>query len=98
MVNSGLEVSQAGYAMSVTTGDLNDFHRFAEAMLSERQAESLHELVDIWEVERVSPENRAADVAAVRSALRDMENGDVGRPAQIVINELRKEIADQLIG
>jgi hypothetical protein len=37
----------------------------------------------------------AQNVAAVQAAIRDMENGDAGRPATAVIEELREELAGQ---
>jgi hypothetical protein len=78
--------------MSVSKDDLNAFHQFAEAALSRGSAESLHELVDIWETENLSPELHAQNVAAVSAAVKDMQNGDTGRPADTVINELRAEL------
>lgn len=79
--------------MAVTKDDLNAFHQFAEARLSSRGAESLYELVEIWETEHVSQDVHARNVAAVRAAIRDMENGDRGRPAERVVDELRSELA-----
>ena len=79
--------------MPITRDDLNAFHEFAEAKLANRGAESLHELVDIWEIEHPTFDRHANDVAAVRAAIHDMENGDVGLPAKIVVEELRTEIA-----
>ncbi len=78
--------------MSVSKDDLNAFHQFAEAALSRRSAESLHELVDIWETENLSPELHAQNVAAINAAIKDMQNGDTGRPANAVITELRAEL------
>jgi hypothetical protein len=77
--------------MSITNDDLNAFHQFAEAILASHGAESLQELVDIWEMEHPIPARQAQDVAAVRVAIRDMENGDRGRPAETVVEELRSE-------
>jgi hypothetical protein len=79
--------------MSITSNDLNAFHQFAEATLASRGADSLQELVDLWEVEHPAPELHAANVAAVRAAIRDMENGDLGRPAHLVLDEMRAELA-----
>jgi hypothetical protein len=81
--------------MSITNDDLKAFHQFAEARIANRSAESLHELVEIWETERSTPELQAENVAAIRAALRDMEDGDTGRPAREVIQELRTELADR---
>ncbi len=79
--------------MGITKDDLAAFHQFAESTLASRGAESLHELVEIWELEHPTPELHAQDVAAVQAALRDMENGDIGRPAERVLDELRAELA-----
>jgi hypothetical protein len=81
--------------MAITNDDLNAFHQFAETRIANRSAESLHELVEIWETEQSTPEIQAENLAAVRAALRDMENGDTGRPAIEVIQELRTELADR---
>lgn len=81
--------------MAVTNDDLNAFHDFAAARLASGGAENLHELVDIWEIENTSPELRAQNMAAIQAAIRDMENGDSGRPAKIVIEELRNELANR---
>lgn len=79
--------------MAITKDDLAAFHQFAEATLAKRGAESLQELVDIWQIEHPTAELHAQNVAAVRSAIRDMENGDTGRAAERVIEELRIELA-----
>jgi len=81
--------------MAITKQDLDAFHQFAEAKIADRSTESLHELVEIWETEQSAPELHAVNIAAVRAAMRDMENGDKGRPAADVIQELRAEIADR---
>jgi hypothetical protein len=81
--------------MSVSKDDLNAFHQFAEAAIVNCGVESLHELVDIWETESLPPELRAQNVAAIRAAISDMQNGDAGRPATSVIHELRDELSAQ---
>jgi hypothetical protein len=79
--------------VAITAGDLIAFHQFAQARLASRGAESLYELVDIWEIEHPTPELHAQNVAAVQAAIRDMKNGDSGRPAGTVLEELRAELA-----
>ena len=81
--------------MAIAKQDLDAFHQFAEATIADRSTESLHELVEIWETEQTSPELHAENVAAVRAAIRHMENGDEGRPAADAIQELRTELADR---
>jgi hypothetical protein len=82
-------------AVSISTDDLQAFHRFAEAAILGRRAESLHELVDLWEMEHPLPAQHDENVAAVRAALMDMDRGDQGRPAALIIEELRTELASR---
>jgi hypothetical protein len=79
--------------MAITKDDLDAFHQFAAARLTSGGADSLQELVDIWESEHPTPELRAENVAAVQAAIRDMQNGDTGRPAELVLQELRAELS-----
>lgn len=79
--------------MSLTSDDLNAFHRFAATTLASRGVETLQELVDLWELGHPAPQLHAENVAAIRAAIRDMENGDTGRPAHLVVDELRGELA-----
>ena len=79
--------------MAITSDDLNAFHHFAAARLARDKVDSLHELVEIWELDHPAPALQAQNVAAVRAAIRDMENGDTGRPAGIVLDEMRAELA-----
>ena len=79
--------------MAVSGDDLSAFHDFAAAKIASRGAESLQELVELWEIEHPTPERQAHDIAAIQAAIRDMENGDTGRPARKVVGELRAELA-----
>ena len=81
--------------MAITKHDLDAFHEFAASSLAKLSPESLHELVDIWETEHECPDVVKQNQAAVSAALRDMRNGDCGRPATIVIDELRAEISNR---
>jgi hypothetical protein len=81
--------------MSITNDDLNAFHDFAQATLASRGAESIQELVDIWEAQHPTSQRHSTDVAAVRAAIRDMQSGDTGRPAEKLIEELRQEFASR---
>jgi len=82
--------------MALTNHDLNAFHQFAEAALANRGVETLHELVELWELEHPAPALHAENIAAVRAAIRDMENGDSGRPARMVVDELRSDLAGRM--
>jgi hypothetical protein len=79
--------------MSITCDDLHAFHHFAANQLAGGGADSLQKLVDLWEIEHPAPQVHAHNVAAVRAAIRDMEDGDLGRPATSVLDELRAELA-----
>lgn len=79
--------------MAVTKNDLDAFHQFAEAKLATDGAESLQELFDVWEAEHPAPDTHARNVAAVRAAIQDMDAGDLGRPADRVLDEVRAELA-----
>ena len=78
--------------MAVTEEDLQAFNRFAKEKLNNGGADNLHELVDSWEVEHLTREEHAENVAAVQAALRDMDSGDTGRPAGEISKELRSEL------
>jgi len=79
--------------MAITNDDLNAFHHFAQVALATRGADSLQELVALWELDHPAPQMHAENLVAVRAAIRDMENGDKGRPARLVVDELRAELA-----
>ena len=70
--------------MAITSADLSAFHNFAAARIANSGVETLHELVELRELEHPAPALHVQNVAAVRAAIRDMENGDTGRPAGIV--------------
>ena len=64
---------------------LDSFYRFATEQLSHGGSEkTIDELYDRWRFENVSPEELLENVAAVRSAIDDMNNGDKGRDASEV--------------
>ena len=81
--------------MSITSDDLHAFQVFAEAQIAGGGAASLQELVDLWEMKHPALELHKQNVSAVRAAIRDMENGDKGRPAGRLLDELRAELASR---
>ncbi len=75
-----------------TKDQVDSFHQFASQQVENNGAElSMEQLFDLWQVQNSSNEELVESVAAVTAALRDMENGDTGRPVEDVIAELRKE-------
>jgi hypothetical protein len=79
--------------MAITSDDLNAFHRFAIAHVATSFADTLQELVVLWEGTHQVAQTRAQNIAAVQAAIRDMDNGDQGRPAAELLQELRAELA-----
>lgn len=72
---------------------LDSFHRFASEQIEEGPTPlSLEELVEQWHIDQRSPGVHAADIAAIREALDDMNAGDTGEPAEEVVRALRKAI------
>lgn len=75
---------------SVFPTDAEAFHRFlTEQLNGSGQDRSPEELLAVWRAKHPSTEELTESIAAVRGALDDMEAGDVGRPARIVLDELR---------
>jgi len=74
--------------MSVTSGQLEAFHRFAQQKLQNGGAESIEELFDLWRIEQPSPEEQAEIHAVIRQGLADIEAGR-GRPAEDVMRDVQ---------
>jgi hypothetical protein len=74
------------------TNDLAAFRHFIDEQLAQG-ATSLTpaQCLELWEIENISDEERAAAVEAVREALDDMRAGDTGVPADEFLAELRRK-------
>jgi hypothetical protein len=73
--------------------ELAEFHRFlSEKITNGGCSLSPEEVLDEWRADHPSSEEFAASVVAVRQALADMDRGDLGRPADEVIAEIRRRI------
>lgn len=58
-----------------TIAQVESFHRFAVARLGGGDEElSMDELLELWRLESMPPEELAASVAAVRAALAEMDD------------------------
>ena len=77
--------------MAATQDQLDDFHRFATDKLGNGAGDSLEQLLDQWRLLNPTPEEHADNVAAVKAALRDMQNGDRGIPLEEHIRHLREK-------
>ncbi|HUG94102.1 MAG TPA: hypothetical protein VML55_24945 [Planctomycetaceae bacterium] len=79
--------------MTVTREQLDNFHEFAARQLDNGGSElSLEQLLDLWRIENPAPDERSENVAAIRQAVDDMDAGDVGEPADVVIQEVRESL------
>lgn len=80
--------------MPVTREQLDNFHQFAARQLDNGGSElSLEQLLDLWRAENPTPDERSENVAAIQQALDDMDAGDVGEPADAVIQEVHASLS-----
>jgi hypothetical protein len=81
--------------MSTTAQELESFTQFAKERLGVGDAEpSLDELFDLWRMENPSEATFTENLSAVAGAIDDFKNGDRGRPAGQLSQELREELGD----
>jgi hypothetical protein len=73
--------------------ELHEFHDFVADQLRNGGAElSPEDVLGEYRMFHPTPEQHAANVEAVMAALRDMENGDRGRPVEDVLRDIREEL------
>lgn len=78
--------------MAISQDHIDSFHRFASEQLGKLGAEvSMDDLYDQWRLENPTEEEREADVRAVKASLRDMEQGDRGKPFGEHLQEMREK-------
>lgn len=76
--------------MSTIKQDIQSFAEFARQQLSDCDSKlTIDELFDMWRAENPSGEELGKSVVAVKAALRDMEAGDMGTPADEHLAQLR---------
>ena len=76
--------------MPTSTQELQSFQQFAAARIQNGGAMlELDDLLDEWKHQNPDPKQLQEDVLAVKAALRAMESGDTGRPAEEVVREIR---------
>ncbi len=77
--------------MSTLSEELQSFYHFAELRLqSDRHGESLDETYAAWRTGNPSLQTHESDVCVVRASLRDMDEGNTGRPIQDFAAEFRQ--------
>ncbi len=80
--------------MSTIEEDIQSFAKFASQQLSDSDSElTIDELFDMWRAENPSGEELGESVVAVKAALRDMEAGDTGIPADEHLAQLRNRFS-----
>jgi hypothetical protein len=74
------------------SADLRAFHEFVGERLADDGAPlTPGEVLDLWEIQRASDEERAASVDAVRAALDDLRAEDTGVAARAFLAEIRRK-------
>jgi hypothetical protein len=77
--------------MATTTDELRSFYQFAETRLRNGGCDqSLDDLYAEWRAGNPTPTELEGDVRAVRASLRDMDEGETGRPVSDFIAEFRQ--------
>jgi hypothetical protein len=78
--------------MGITRDEIDSFHEFATGQLDKSGAEmTFAELYEMWRITYPAPDELSENIAAIKAAIRDMENGDRGMPIDDHIREMRKK-------
>jgi hypothetical protein len=78
--------------MTNHVNDLIAFRDFIDQKLAKGgNALTPAQCLDLWEIENVSDEERAATIVALREAIDDMRAGDSGMPADEFLAGLRRK-------
>jgi len=73
-----------------TQQDIDSFAAFAAHQIQNGASDlSVEEIFDLWQAQQQSTEHLSESIAAVKSALDDMEAGDTGRPFEEFAEEMR---------
>lgn len=77
--------------MAVSQDELSSFNQFVAQQIAASEDTTLAEILDLWRIRHPTPEESSDNVAAVKSAIRDMENGDRGIPLDDHLREMRQK-------
>lgn len=78
--------------MAITQKQLDSFHEFAKEQLDNNGSElTFADLYEMWRIQQPTDDELAENVAAVKAAIRDLEQGDRGVPFEDHIRELRQK-------
>ena len=75
-----------------TIAQVDSFHRFAVTRLSDGRIDlSMDELLELWRLEHLSPDEVAESVAAVKAAFAEIDNEDAWIDVDEHLAELRSK-------
>lgn len=75
-----------------TIAQVDSFHRFAVTRLRDGHSDlSMDELLELWRLEHLSPEELAESVAAVKAAFAEIDNEDAWVDVDDHLAELRSK-------
>jgi hypothetical protein len=77
--------------MSDTLTQIDDFRRYAEQRVAAGEKRTVVELFDDWLEDSRPNADREADLQAIEEALREYDAGNLGRPYEEVIAEVRQK-------
>ena len=76
--------------MSATEDDIHNFQAFALNRINQDGVEmELEDLLEEWRRQHPDPEQKQQDLLAIKAAVAAWDNGDLGRPADDVLAEIR---------
>jgi hypothetical protein len=76
--------------MSATEDDIRSFQEFAMNRISQDGADAeLEDLLDEWRRQNPGTDHQQQDLLAIKAAVTAWDNGDLGRPADDVLAEIR---------
>jgi hypothetical protein len=76
--------------MSITSDELQQFYVFAQHRLHEASGETLDDIYAEWRSSNPLADVLDQDVKAVKASLRDLDEGEVGRPVGEFSAEFRR--------
>jgi hypothetical protein len=80
-------------ATDLVQTELEEFHAYVgERLRTAKERLSPEEVLDEWLLLHPDPQVHEENVKAIKAAIRDMEAGDRGRPAEEVLRDIRNEL------
>ncbi len=76
--------------MSATEDDIRNFQEFAlDRIRNSGTPGELEDLLEEWRLQNPDAEQQQQDLHAIKAAVDEWDNGDLGRPADEVLAEIR---------